>query len=375
MATSKSLHLELKNLDQESQIPLNRTPTSPSEQYYRSIFDRADANKDGAVTPHELEVVVDRLSLTDEPPSQDFIRQIHKMADKNQDGRLDFDEFVTMIKTQPLFRKIVTRYVNFILPRRKLGAVDVTQVDGFGGEYEDQYKFCPPKVGMVIISVIELIFFFIDEYRERNSTMFASGPMAQLFIYDPERRYEAWRYLTYMFVHIGYLHLVVNLVVQVFLGIPLEMVHSWWRVLLVYVTGVVAGSLGTSITDPKAKLAGASGGVYSLITAHIATIIMNWSQMSMPFVQLAIFLLITGVDVGNSIYNRYWANLDEPIGYMAHFSGALAGLLVGICVLRNLKITKKENIIWWVSIALYLVLMLVAILWNIFYTDYFPTQK
>jgi rhomboid-related protein 1/2/3 len=68
--------------------------------------------------------------------------------------------------------------------------------------------------------------------------------------------------------------LVVNLAVQIFIGIPLEMVHGWWRVLLIYVTGVVAGSLGTSMTDPMSKLAGASGGVYSLITAHIATIIL-----------------------------------------------------------------------------------------------------
>lgn len=43
---------------------------------------------------------------------------------------------------------------------------------------------------------------------------------------------------------------------------------------MIYFAGVVAGSLGTSIFDPSVKLAGASGGVYSLITAHIATIIM-----------------------------------------------------------------------------------------------------
>ena len=64
------------------------------------------------------------------------------------------------------------------------------------------------------------------------------------------------------------------MIVQIFIGIPLEMVHGWWRVLVIYFAGVVAGSLGTSITDPTSKLAGASGGVYSLITAHIATIIM-----------------------------------------------------------------------------------------------------
>jgi membrane associated rhomboid family serine protease len=70
------------------------------------------------------------------------------------------------------------------------------------------------------------------------------------------------------------MHLVVNMMVLLMLGIPLEMVHHWWRVLIVYLAGVVAGSLGTSVTDPYVYLAGASGGVYAIITAHLATIIM-----------------------------------------------------------------------------------------------------
>lgn len=51
-------------------------------------------------------------------------------------------------------------------------------------------------------------------------------------------------------------------------------VHHWWRVALVYLAGVAAGSMGTSLVNPRIYLAGASGGVYALITAHIATIIM-----------------------------------------------------------------------------------------------------
>lgn len=58
------------------------------------------------------------------------------------------------------------------------------------------------------------------------------------------------------------------------LGIPLEMVHHWWRVLLVYLAGVLAGSLATSVSDPAIYLAGASGGVYAIMAAHVATIIM-----------------------------------------------------------------------------------------------------
>lgn len=66
----------------------------------------------------------------------------------------------------------------------------------------------------------------------------------------------------------------MNLLVQILLGIILEVFHSWWRVMMIYFAGVLAGSLGTFVFDSVHQLAGASGGVYSLITAHVATIIL-----------------------------------------------------------------------------------------------------
>ena len=39
-----------------------------------------------------------------------------------------------------------------------------------------------------------------------------------------------------------------------------------------------SGSLGTSTLDPNVFLAGASGGVYALIAAHLATLILNWRE-------------------------------------------------------------------------------------------------
>ena len=89
------------------------------------------------------------------------------------------------------------------------------------------------------------------------------------------------------------------------LGVPLEMVHRWWRVLLIYLTGVLAGSLAVSITDPLTYLAGASGGVYALITAHLSNVISNWSQMAFAPLRLATFFIVAGTDVGVAVYYRY----------------------------------------------------------------------
>ena len=45
-------------------------------------------------------------------------------------------------------------------------------------------------------------------------------------------------------------------------------------------SGVLAGSLGTSLSDPGTFLAGASGGVYALIAAHLATMLLNFREDS-----------------------------------------------------------------------------------------------
>jgi rhomboid-related protein 1/2/3 len=70
------------------------------------------------------------------------------------------------------------------------------------------------------------------------------------------------------------MHIINNVVVQIVLGVLLELVHKWWRVLIIYFAGVRAGSLATSVVDPDTYLAGASAGVYALIFAHLSTCLM-----------------------------------------------------------------------------------------------------
>jgi len=70
------------------------------------------------------------------------------------------------------------------------------------------------------------------------------------------------------------MHFAYNALVQLVLGFLLEMVHGWWRVLIIYFSGVIAGSLATSIFNPMTYLCGASGGVYALIFAHMSTVVL-----------------------------------------------------------------------------------------------------
>lgn len=69
-------------------------------------------------------------------------------------------------------------------------------------------------------------------------------------------------------------------------GLPLEMVHGSGRVALIYMAGVIAGSLGTSIFDTDVYLVGASGGVYALLAAHLANVLLNYNNMQCGILRL-----------------------------------------------------------------------------------------
>ena len=97
------------------------------------------------------------------------------------------------------------------------------------------------------------------------------------------------------------------------------------RVAGLYFAGAFLGSLGASVLDSKRYLIGASGAVYALIFAHLATLILNWhedgeiyeerlkekdDERFLPMelnpwirgIRLAFIILFTCVDVGTIIY-------------------------------------------------------------------------
>ncbi|KAH8304208.1 rhomboid-related protein 2 [Drosophila kikkawai] len=368
--------LRQDTIDME-EIPLNQTHSQEPEdrRKMREIFDKHDSDRDGLINTHELKELISDGYCRDIPAY--ISAQILKRSDQDNDGHLDFEEFYSMsLHHKWMARNLLARYCRYVVPPPK-----PLEGDEPDGAYEKQMSICPPPLTMVIFSIIEIIMFLVDVIHfqddpnhQDNIGESTSGPAATLFIYNPYKRYEGWRFVSYMFVHVGIMHLMMNLIIQIFLGIALELVHHWWRVALVYLAGVLAGSMGTSLTSPRIFLAGASGGVYALITAHIATIIMNYSEMEYAIVQLLAFLVFCFTDLGTSIY-RHLTDQYDQIGYVAHLSGAVAGLLVGIGVLRNLEVRRWERILWWVAVIVYFALMTTGIIIHIFVPDYFPKQE
>lgn len=62
-----------------------------------------------------------------------------------------------------------------------------------------------------------------------------------------------------------------------------------------------AGSLGTSVFDTDVYLVGASGGVYALLAAHLANVLLNYNNMEFGIVRL-IGIFVIG-KIFDEIYN------------------------------------------------------------------------
>ncbi|XP_071560733.1 protein rhomboid [Temnothorax nylanderi] len=270
------------------------------------------------------------------------------------------NDFHLLVHEPPLFRRMV----------RMIGDEFLTE-ERDRKYYADHYTCCPPPLFIILITLVELGFF--TYYTVAMGEVNPSGPVPidSVFIYRPDKRLELWRFAFYMFLHAGWLHLLFNLGVQVVVGLPLEMVHGSLRIAAVYMAGVLAGSLGTSVFDTDVYLVGASGGVYALLAAHLANVLLNYNNMEFGIVRLIGIFVIASADVGFAIYDRYAAEqMGPPVSYVAHLTGALAGLTIGLLVLKNFEQRLHEQLLWWVALGVYAACTIFAIMYNLMHPDY-----
>ena len=93
-------------------------------------------------------------------------------------------------------------------------------------------------------------------------------------------------------------------------------------------------------------------------------------MLNQPFHFINFFFLhlTASADVGYAIYDRYaHVSMGLPVSYVAHLTGALAGLTLGLVVLKNFEQRLHEQLLWWVALGVFAACTLFAILFNVFH--------
>ncbi|CAH1163125.1 unnamed protein product [Phaedon cochleariae] len=315
------------------------------KDYYGSIFLCCDSNRDGIISINELKTFIEiheEFELPDE-----VMRTIYEKYDKNMDEKLDLEEFVEMINSPTFsvtFQKFSNRILKFVVvPTINRKTTKLCRTITKTGSYDAEMKWRKSAVGLIIISLLQIILYYVNNFLKRENDHDV-GDIYEKLSFNPCLRYQIYRYFTYMFVHSGESHLFANVILQLVLGISLELVHTW-RIPCLYFAGVIGGALFHSVID-RTPLVGGSAGAYSFYTAHVAVVILNWREMSHPAVRLILFTIIIVID---AICAQMTSS--NNVSYWSHFGGAVIGLLFGVNILRNLRVTQLETYIWYISLT------------------------
>lgn len=158
-------------------------------------------------------------------------------------------------------------------------------------------KKCPWHLPWVMISFSAIQVNFFSQFfvylkkvclkiRKKNSINFSQlifniftpiDKTYQLLAFSSMHTSEVWRFFTYSLLHAGSAHLIINIILQLFIALPLETEVGHFRVFFVYFGGVFSGSLAASMNNDGWLMVGASSGIYSLLMSHLSHIyLVSW---------------------------------------------------------------------------------------------------
>ena len=168
---------------------------------------------------------------------------------------------------------------------------------------------------------------FLPDYFEGH------GPdltplLMELGAVDPSSLAEGqwWRLLTNGFVHLGFLHLLMNGASLFSVGQLLERIIGWFPTLLVFVVATVWGA-GLSLAFQHNPLAGASGGLCGQMAALVVWFAVNRHRLPGPIAtSMQRGLIINAVLI-------IGISMVPGVSGLAHLGGALGGALAAAACL------------------------------------------
>jgi membrane associated rhomboid family serine protease len=155
---------------------------------------------------------------------------------------------------------------------------------------------------------------------------------------------EWWRPLTAAFLHIGPVHLVLNMLAVLVFGSELERQLGRWRFLAVYLLSALGGAAAIQLLgDPNRPVAGASTAIYGLLGGLGVLMLVRRQDVRGLLTLLAINVFISFL---------------PGISLLGHLGGLVAGALAAGILLA----TRRRERLQFAALAVFGVLLLVVTL-------------
>lgn len=184
-------------------------------------------------------------------------------------------------------------------------------------------------IGIIVLAVVA----FLPSLAGGSKLLEGGGSIEErLALFGPAvAEGEWWRLFTSGFVHYGLMHLGFNMAILYQLGTQIEHVLGPFRFALVFVAGLLGGSLGALVLDPLALTGGASGAVFGLMAASLVVLHTrgaNLRQSGLPtllVVNLLITFVVPGISIGGHLGGLAGGGLAGALMMVGATEGTVAG--------------------------------------------------
>jgi rhomboid protease GluP len=137
-----------------------------------------------------------------------------------------------------------------------------------------------------------------------------------------------WRLFTYMFLHGGLIHIAINMWCLWDLGAMCESLYGRWTYGAIYLTTGVAGGLGSLVWNPMTFTVGASGAIFGLAGALIASVYLG--EFSMPSFAMKDTLRSLLFFAAFIVFGFAFPGIDNA----CHIGGLVSGLIFGAAIAK-----------------------------------------
>ncbi|OLL28474.1 hypothetical protein BTH42_27320 [Burkholderia sp. SRS-W-2-2016] len=149
---------------------------------------------------------------------------------------------------------------------------------------------------------------------------------------------EPWRLLTSAFIHVGFVHLLSNMLVLWLLGRTTERLYGNPRFLALYLFAAVTGGITSLLVHPAVNSAGASGAIFGVAGAWLAFVLRYRRELPAELAarnRRAIVVFI--------LFSLYSGLLQHRVDNADHIGGLLGGMLIGALLARPLAGDARER--------------------------------
>jgi len=190
-------------------------------------------------------------------------------------------------------------------------------------------KLYPITSGIIIINLLMFGIMSIVGSTKDGLTLYNFGAM-----YSSSEA-ELWRYISAIFIHIGFAHLFFNCFTLYVFAPPLELILGKTRYVIFYLLSGVAGNLATVLLESDVRIsAGASGAIYGLYAAYLFLAIFRKEFFPQQMKQMIIIIIVLGFA---------YSFIVPEVNIYAHLGGFVGGFAVLAVMVLFIKRKQRKR--------------------------------